>query len=289
MLKLLLLQSSCVSGGSSPPRGGPGEERNLEGRSPSVISATETLLALGLLTKGCLSRNILRAPFRAFWKHILLPIGVVCFATFLHIDATARGGWPMLAIAGAVWLLFANSVSYGGMTLWHERWLLRHPSIPAGLLLTAAVLVPISLFGVHLSLIHLALRASTFPRGGTPVEIAFAGAIAVAAGLGAGILAARLSGLRPNFAFALPKLLLASLILTPVFYRLSSLDGLGHAWSMANPLCAATELARAGISLETEDLPRHAKIIACALSGAILCWGSFTLRVPSASFTEEHA
>ena len=264
------------------------ESVRAESETASVISPTETLLALGLLTKGSFSKDILRAPFHAFGKHILLPIGVVCFATFLHIDATARGGWPMLAIAGAVWLLFANSVSYGGMTLWHERWLLRHPSIPAGLLLTAAALVPIGLFGVHLSLIHLALRASTFPRDGTPVEIAFAGAIALAAGLGAGILSARLSGLRPYFAFALPKLLLASLILTPVFYRLSSLDGLGQAWSMANPLCAATELARAGISLGTEGLPRHTKIIACALSGAILCWGFFTLRVPSTSFAEEN-
>ena len=254
-----------------------------------MISPTATLLALGLLIKGCLRRDILRAPIHAFGKHILLPIGVVGFATFLHIDATAQGGWPMLAIAGAVWLLFANSVSYGGMTLWHERWLLRHPSIPSGLLLTAAALVPIGLFVVHLSLVHFALWASAFPRDGTPVEIAFAGGIAIAAGLGAGILAARLSGLRPNFAFALPKLLLASLMLTPVFYRLSALDGLGHAWSMANPLCAATELARAGISFETEALPRHAKIIACALSGAILCWGLFTLRAPSTSFAGEHA
>ena len=253
------------------------------------MAPMETLLALGLFTKGCLGGDILPAPFHAFCKHILLPTGVVCFVAFLDTGAPARGGWPMVAIAGAVWLLFANSVSYGGMTLWDERWLLRHPSIPSGLLLTAAALVPIGLFGVHLSLIHLALWASTFPRDGTPVEIAFAGGIASAAGLGAGILAARLSGLRPNFASALPKLLLASLMLTPVFYRLSALDGLGHAWSMANPLCAATELARAGISFETEALPRHAKIIACALSGAILCWGLFTLRAPSTSFAGEHA
>ena len=198
----------------------------------------------------------------------------------------------MFAIAGAVWLLFANSVSYGGMTVWHERWLLRHPGISAGLLLTAAALVPVGIFGLHLSLIHLALRARTFPQNGTPIEIAFAGAIAVTAGLGTGILAARLSGLRPNFVSALPKLLLASLFLTPVFYRLSSLDGLdglGYAWSLANPLCVATELARAGISVETDALPRYAKIIACALSGGILCWGLLTLRTPSTSFAEEHA
>lgn len=172
--------------------------------------------------------------------------------------------------------------------LWHERGLLRHPGIPAGLLLAAAALVPIGLFGVHLSLIHLALRASSFPRGGTPVETVVAGGIAAAAGLGAGILAARLSGFWPNFAFVLPKLLLASLVLTPVFYRLSALDGLKDAWALANPLSVATELARAGISFQTDALPRYAIFTACALSGAILCWGLVTLRVPSTSFAEEH-
>jgi ABC-type polysaccharide/polyol phosphate export permease len=243
---------------------------------------------LGLLAKGGFARDILQAPFQALLKHILLPAGVVWFFTFLHTDATARGGWPMLAIAGAIWLLFANSLRQGGMTLWHERWLLRDARIPAGLLLTAAALVPIGLFGVHVALIQLVLRASAVPQDAAPVEVVLAGGIAAATGLGAGILAARLAGLRPNFASALPQLLLVSLILTPVFYRVSSLDGLGQAWCMANPLCAATELARAGISLERESLPRHAEIIACGLSAAILCWGLFTLRLPSTSFAEEH-
>jgi ABC-type polysaccharide/polyol phosphate export permease len=266
-------------------------EAREERRSASVIAPMETFLALGLLAKGCL-RDILGAPLRAFCKHILLPLGIVCFVAFLDTGPMARGRWPMLAIAGAVWLLFANSVNHGGMTLWHERWLLRHPGVPAGLLLTAAALVPIGLFGLHLSLIRLALRVSTFHVDGTPVELAFAGGIAVSAGLGTGILAARFSALRPNFVFAVPRLLLASLFLTPVFYRLSSLDGLdglGYAWSLANPLCVATELARAGISVETDALPRYAKIIACALSGGILCWGLLTLRTPSTSFAEEHA
>jgi len=252
------------------------------------MSPTATLSALGLLVKGCLRREILGAPIHALWKHILLPTAGVWFVSFLDAGAPAQGGWPMLAVAGAVWLLFVNSVNYGGMMLWHERWLLRHPGIPAGLLLAAAALVPIGLFGVHLSLIHLALLASSFPRGGTPVETVLAGGIAAAAGLGAGILAARLSGFWPNFAFVLPKLLLASLVLTPVFYRLSALDGLKDAWALANPLSVATELARAGISFQTDALPRYAISIACAWSGAILCWGLFTLRVPSTSFAEEH-
>jgi ABC-type polysaccharide/polyol phosphate export permease len=251
------------------------------------MSPTATLFALALLIKGCLRRVILEAPVLALWKHILLPAAVVCFVSFLDTGAPANGGWPMLAGAGAVWLLFANSVTYGGMILWHERWLLRRPGIPAGLLLAAAGLVPIGLFGVHLSLIHLALLAGSFPRGGAPVQFVVAGGIAAAAGLGAGILAARLSGFRPNFVCALPKLLLASLVLTPVFYRLSALDSLENAWSVANPLSVATELARAGISFQTEALPRYAISVACALSGAILCWGLFTLRVTPTSFVEE--
>ena len=194
----------------------------------------------------------------------------------------------MVAIAGAIWLLFANSVSQGGMVLWHERWLLRDRRVPAGLLLTAATVVPITLFGVHLSLIQLALRVHTGPREGSLIQVALAGGIAAATGLGLGILAARLSGLRPSFVSALPRLLLVSLILTPVFYRLSALDGLGQAWCMANPLCAATELARAGISREPEPLPPHAMAIACGVSAAILGCGLLTLRLPSTTFAEEH-
>jgi ABC-type polysaccharide/polyol phosphate export permease len=226
---------------------------------------------------------------RALWEHILLPTAIVGFVLFLDTGAPARGGWPMIAVAGAVWLLFANCVNYGGMMLWHERWLLRHAGIPAWLLLGAAALVPIGLFGVHLSLIHLALLASSFPQGGTAVETVVAGGIAAAAGLGAGILAARAFGLWPNFAFALPKLLLASLVLTPVFYRLSALDGLKDACALANPLCVATELARAGISFQTDALPPYATPVACAWSGAILCWGLFTLRRPSTAFADEYA
>src|SRR5258705_5527040 len=245
------------------------------------------LRALGLLAKGCFGTEILRAPVRALLRHILLPASVVWFFTFLPAEAAARGGWPVVAIAGAIWLLFANSVSQGGMVLWHERWLLRDRMVPAGLLLTAATVVPIALFGVHLSLIQLALRVHAGPRGSL-IQIALAGGIAAATGLGLGILAARLFGLRPSFASALPRLLLVSLILTPVFYRLSALDGLGQAWCMANPLCAATELACAGISRESEPLAPHALTIACGVSAAILGCGLLTLRLPSTTFAEEH-
>jgi len=255
----------------------------------SVMSPTATLLALGLLLKGCLRREIFGAPIHALWKHILLPTAVVWFVSFLDTGAAAHGGWPMLAVAVTVWLLFANSVTYGGMVFWHERWFLRQAVVPAWLLLAAAALVPIGLFGVHLSLVHLALLASSFPQGGAPVETLFAGGIAATSGLGAGILASRLTAFRPNFAFALPKLLLASLVLTPVLYPLSALDGVKDAWCLANPLCVATELARAGISSQSEDLPPHAITLACALSGAILCWGLLTLRVPSPLFANDHA
>ena len=86
----------------------------------------------------------------------------------------------------------------------------------------------------------------------------------------------------------LPKLLLASLVLTPVFYPLSALGGLEDAWCLANPLCVATELGRADILFQAEALPRYAISIACASSGAILCWGLLTLRVRSISFADEH-
>jgi ABC-type polysaccharide/polyol phosphate export permease len=254
----------------------------------SVMFPTANLLSFGLLTKGCFERNLLRAPIAALWKHILLPAAVVCFVSFLDTGEASRDGWPMLAVAGAVWLLFANSVSYGGMVLWHERWLLRRSVIPPWLVLAAAVVVPIALFSIHLSLVYLALSVSSFPRAGAPVETLFAGGIAASSGLGAGILAARLTGFRPSFAFALPKLLLASLVLTPVFYRPSALGGLKDVWCLANPLCVATELARAGISSQSEAIPRHATALACAFSGAILCWGLFTLTVPSTALSDEH-
>lgn len=118
--------------------------------------------------------------------------------------------------------------------------------------------------------------------------VALAGGIAAATGLGLGILTARLSGLRPNLVSTLPKLLVVSLLLTPVFYRLASLEGLGQAWCLANPLCGATELARTGLSLDPEPLPPHAMIFACAISAAILGWGLLTLRLSSTTFTEQH-
>ena len=253
------------------------------------MSPTATLLGFGLLVKGCFARNFLRKPIRAFWNQILLPSAVICFVALLDTGTPGRTAWPMIAIGGAVWLLFANSVNYGGMVLSQERWLLRQSVVPPWLLLAAAAVVPIGLYAVHLSLIHLALRVSSFSRGGTSVETVLAGAIAAAFGLGAGVIAARLTGFRPSFAFALPKLLLASLVLTPVFYRPSALDGLKDAWCSVNPLCVATELARTGISFPSEALPRHAVAVACAVSAAILCWGVFTLSVPSPSFADEHA
>jgi ABC-type polysaccharide/polyol phosphate export permease len=252
-----------------------------------VIFPTDKLSAFALLSKGCLRREFGRAPMRAFGKHILLPAAVVAFVSFLDTGATAPDRSLMLAAGGAVWLLFANSVNYGGMMLWHERGLLRHAVISPWLLLAAAALVPIGLFAVHLLLVHLALLAGGFPRRGGG-ETLVAGGIAAASGLGAGILAARLTELRPNFALMLPKLLLASLVLTPVFYPLSALGRLRDPWCLANPLCVATELGRAGISFQADVLPRYAISIACASSGAILCWGLLTLRLRSISFADEH-
>ena len=153
--------------------------------------------------------------------------------------------------------------------------------------MAAAALVPIALFGVQVSLIHIALWAGAIPREGSAIGLVVAGGIALAAGLGVGILVARLSGLRRISASALPKLLFVSLILTPVLYRVSALDGFGRVWCSVNPLCAGTELARAVVSVDSE-LPRQAVTTACGISAAILCWGLFTLRRESTAFAEEH-
>ena len=252
-----------------------------------LMSPTATLLAFGLLVKGCLKRETFRAPINALLKHILLPAAVLCFVSFVASGTAAVGSWPMLAIAGAVWLLFANSVKYGGMVLWNERWLLREAGIPAWLLLAAAELVPIGLFAVHLSLIHLALLASSLPVRGVAVDILVAGGIAAASGLGTGIPQPDLQDFDPisplccRVAPRLPPV-------DPAFYRLSALDGLKGPWVVANPLSVATEPGRAGISFQAEALPPYAISVACALSGAVLCWGLFTLRAQSTSFAEEY-
>lgn len=264
-----------------------GWEQNLERGDGTSVAGANTLRVVGLLAKGSFNRTISRAPLRALFREILLPAGAVLFLTFLQTDATTRGGWPMLAMAGAIWLLFANSVKQGGMVLWDERWLLRDGKMPPGLLLAAAALVPIALFGVQVSLIHIALWACAIPREGSAIGLVVGGGIALATGLGVGILVARLSGLRRIFASALPKLLLVSLILTPVLYRVSAVDGFGRVWCSVNPLCAGTELARAVVSVDSE-LPREAVTTACGISAAILCWGLFTLRRESTAFAEEH-
>ena len=225
---------------------------------------------------------------RALGKHILLPVALVAFVSSLDTGTPAPERLLMLAAGGAVWLLFANSVNYGGMILWHERGLLRHAVTSPWLLLAAAALVPIGLFAVHLSLVHLTLLAGAFPRRGAGGETLVAGGIAAASGLGAGILASRLTELRPSFSLMLPKLLLASFVLTPVFYPLPAIGGVGAPWCLANPLCVATELGRAGISVQPDPLPRYAVSIAGASSGAILCWGLLTLRRQPISFADEH-
>jgi ABC-type polysaccharide/polyol phosphate export permease len=254
----------------------------------TVMYPTAILFAFGLLVKDYVKREFLGAPVNALWKHVLVPTAGIGFAAFLYADATTETAWPMIASAAAVWLLFANSVNYVAQVLGRERWLLRQSVIPPWLLIAAAAVVPVALFGVHLLLIRLAIRTASFSGDGISVEILVGGCIAAAFGLGAGMLAARLTRFRPSFAATLPKLLLISLVLTPVLYRRSALDGLKDAWCMANPLCVATELGRAGFSLQPELLPPHAKTVACAISAVILCWGLVTLNV-SPSFADEHA
>jgi ABC-type polysaccharide/polyol phosphate export permease len=248
--------------------------------------AVRDLQIVGLVTKGCVGREVLRAPLRTLLRHVLLPAGVVWFFTFVHVDAAARGGWPMLAIAGAVWLLFANSVSHGGLMLWQERSLLRDGMVPSTHLLAGAAVFPISLFAVHLSLIRLALAVGAGSERRSWIAVGLAGVVAAATGFGIGILASRLSGLRPSFVHLLPTMLLGSLIVTPVFYSLSTLGERGQTWCPINPLCLAIEFARAGIAVEASGLPPSAAVLAVGLSLAILGWGLLSLRLPSTAFGE---
>jgi ABC-type polysaccharide/polyol phosphate export permease len=242
----------------------------------------------GLLVKGTLSRELLRAPLTTVWRQLLLPIGVVAFFTFVRADAAAGDGWPMIAVAGAVWLLFANSLTQAGMVLWSERQLLRGGRIPPLTLLAAATPVPLGLFAAHVALIYLALGAGSSLVGGAPNTVGLAGGIAAATGLAVGVLGARLCALRPGFTSLLPGVLLASLILTPVFYRAASLEGIGQVWCTANPLCAAVELARAGLFDRAAPLPPQGRNIACAVSATVLLWALFTLRERASVFRAEH-
>lgn len=243
---------------------------------------------LWLLVKASCVSEIRRTAVRALWQQALLPVIFVGFFTFLQPEVTHHGGWPMIAIAGAVWLLFANSVRQGGMVLWHERWLLRDGSVPPGSLVAASTVVPIVLFLVHVSLVHAVLWAGPAPADGLSAYLLPAGGIALGAGVGVGILSARLSSLRPAFASAVPKLLVVSLVLTPVLYRASSLWSLGPAWCAANPLCAATELARAAISMRASPPPLATVLIAGIISLAFLCCGLLALRLPASALAELH-
>jgi ABC-type polysaccharide/polyol phosphate export permease len=242
----------------------------------------------GLLVKGSLSRELLRAPLTTVWRQLLLPVGVVAFFTFVRADAAAGDGWAMIAVAGAIWLLFANSLTQAGMVLWNERRLLQGGRIPPVTLLAAATPVPLGLFAAHVALIYLALGAGSSLVRGVPNTVVLAGGIAAATGLAAGVLAARLCALRPGFTSLLPAVLLVSLILTPVFYRAASLKGIGQLWCTANPLCAAVELARAGFFDRAAPSPPPVRAVACAVSAAVLVWALWTLRERASVFRAEH-
>jgi ABC-type polysaccharide/polyol phosphate export permease len=232
-----------------------------------------------VLVKAAFAREVRGGLLRPFARHIVLPAAGVWFVTFLHTDATRHGGWPMVAVAGAVWLLFANTVSQAGMTLWHERWLLRENRIAPGLLVTSAAVVPLTLFALQMTLVQLAVLVRDEPHGAALDDVVLAGGVAFATGLGTGILVARFFTVRRQTASALPKLLAASFVLTPVLYRLAALKDAGKVWCTINPLCAAAELARRNIARDPSALPAHAGVIALCLSAAILLWGFTTTRL----------
>jgi ABC-type polysaccharide/polyol phosphate export permease len=246
-------------------------------------SGAHGLRAFGLLARGAFARETRHGVVWTIAKHVVLPIAAVCFFESLHLEVTRQGGWPVLAIAVAIWLLFANSVSEGGMVLWRERWLLADGRTGPWLVVASAATVPLAVFAVHIVLFEVAL--ALFPvdeATGTTAGLALPTALTLATGLGVGVLAARICGVFPSLVAMLPSLLAASLLVTPVLYRMPSY-GWPAAWCAINPICAAIGLARAAVSSAVPSFDTAPAIVASMVSGAILCWAVFVARLSSPS------
>jgi ABC-type polysaccharide/polyol phosphate export permease len=242
-----------------------------------------SLMALGLLARGCFSREILSAPGQVLLKQFLVPAGILGFCMLLQTGGpTSSGPWPILAIGGVIWLLFVNCVNHWGMTLWHERSLLLEGRVPRLMLLAAAMPVPLALFISHVCLILVILLIWPALEVGHSATPLIGAALAAFTGVATGILAARLCLLRPGFSAVLPKLLLVSLVITPVFYRASALTKTttGQAFCSVNPLCAAVELARAGFPSEAEPITPYAWTTTLAVAATLVVAALGALRGP---------
>ena len=226
--------------------------------------------AFALLAKGAVARATRGGAFRTLLMHVVVPVGVVWFLAFLDTEVTRNDGWPMLAIAGAVWLLFANGLTQCGMSLWYERRLLVGTPPPPWLLVSSSAVVPVSLFVLHVTLIDLAIAVLSTPYHVVTLGLVLPAGIALATGVGVGILFARLCAVRPGVVTALPVVVAASLVLTP--------EGAGETWCRLNPLCAATELARSDVSDTPAPIPDSSTITAIGSSFVLLTWGFLVMR-----------
>ena len=176
----------------------------------------------------------------------------------------------MLGIAAAVWLLFVNSASQGGMILWRERNLLRGGLVRPEALVMAGVVVPLALFGVHLSLIALTAPSSTGVGIRSWTAMLLSAGMAAVTGLGVGIIASFWKERWPPawFSLGLP---LGSLFVTPIFYSRFVFGRANDAWCAVNPLCVAVGLARGAIG-ETPELPPFAVSFGVGMSLSVFVW-----------------
>jgi ABC-type polysaccharide/polyol phosphate export permease len=210
-------------------------------------------------------------------RQVLIPAVGVWFFTFVGVEATARGGWPMLATAAAVWLLFVNSASHGGMILWREQDLLRGGLVRPGALVVAGAVMPLALFVVHLSLIALTAPSRTGGGLRSWTAMLLPAWIAAVSGLGVGILASLWRERWPPswVSLGVP---LGSLFFTPIFYTRFVFGKANAVWCAVNPLCVAVDLARGAIG-ETRGLPPFAVSLGVGMSFAVLLLAFFQLRL----------
>jgi ABC-type polysaccharide/polyol phosphate transport system ATPase subunit len=162
------------------------------------------------------------------------------------------------------------------MTLWRQRSVLLDGLTRPWALVSSAAVAPVVIFAVQVAIIEAALaidRDHALLSAGDVGRLVEPALLALAAGTGAGILTARFTGLRPRFAPMVPRLLLVTLFLTPVAYRLSTAEQPGKVVCTVNLLCPAVERARDSLTPAPSAVPTGADIVAAVFAFGLLGWG----------------